>query len=109
MPAAAVAALAAIPYWHHRRRDLAAFLCSALYLAGTIAGAAFALYPVVLPSSGDPAYSLTVYNSQAGSYSMNVGLVWWLLGMTLAVLYFVMVYRLFRGKVALGDEGGYGS
>ncbi len=109
IPAAAVAALAVMPYFHRRRRDLAAFLCSALYLAGTITGAAFALYPVVLPSSGDPAYSLTVYNSKAGSYSMNVGLVWWLLGITLAVLYFVMVYRLFRGKVVLGEEGGYGS
>lgn len=109
IPGAAVGALAAIPYFHRRKSDLAAFLSSTVYLAGTIGGAAFALYPVVLPSTGDPAYSLTIDNAKAGAYSLNVGLIWWLLGMTLAVLYFVMVYRMFRGKVALGEEGGYGS
>jgi len=109
IPVAAVAALAAMPHFHHRKSDLAAFLCSTVYLIGTIGGAAFALYPVVLPSSGDPAYSLTIHNAKAGAYSLNVGLVWWLLGMTLAVAYFIMVYRLFRGKVTLGDHGRYGS
>jgi cytochrome bd-type quinol oxidase subunit 2 len=51
----------------------------------------------------DPSYGLTVYNSQTGAYSMTVGLVWWLVGVALAVGYFVFLYRSFRGKVRLGD------
>jgi cytochrome bd-type quinol oxidase subunit 2 len=30
-----------------------------------------------------------------------VGLVWWLIGMALAALYFILTYRLFRGKVRI--------
>jgi cytochrome bd ubiquinol oxidase subunit II len=36
---------------------------------------------------------------------MTVGLVWWSIGMVLAVIYFIVIYRLFRGKVNLEDEG----
>jgi len=34
-------------------------------------------------------------------------LIWWGLGMCLALLYFVVVYRMFRGKVRL-EDAGYG-
>jgi cytochrome bd-type quinol oxidase subunit 2 len=36
-----------------------------------------------------------------------VGLIWWAFGMCLALLYFIIVYRTFRGKVSL-EGGGYG-
>jgi cytochrome bd ubiquinol oxidase subunit II len=36
---------------------------------------------------------------------MTVGLIWWSIGMVLAAVYFVVIYRLFRGKVSLEDEG----
>jgi cytochrome d ubiquinol oxidase subunit II len=107
IPVCVVAALAAMPLCHARQRDAAAFTASAVYLVGTIAGAAFALYPVVLPASGDPAYSLTIDNTKTGAYSLRVGLVWWTVGMTLAVGYFALIYRLFRGKVPADAEGGY--
>jgi len=68
-------------------------------------GAAFALYPYLLPASTDPAYSLTIYNAKTGAYSLTVGLVWWLFGMALAVLYFSFLYRSFSGKVQLDQEG----
>jgi cytochrome bd-type quinol oxidase subunit 2 len=53
------------------------------------------------------AYSLTVFNSKTGDYSMRVGLVWWLVGIILAIGYFVFLYRFFRGKVTLEDTEGY--
>lgn len=31
--------------------------------------------------------------------------MWWTVGMVLAAVYFVLFYRLFRGKVRLDDEG----
>ena len=103
IPAAVACALAFMRYSYARRRDAQAFLSSAAYVALMLGGAAFATYPYLLPATTDPSYGLTVYNSQAGAYSLSVGLVWWLAGVTLAVGYFVFLYRSFRGKVRLGD------
>src|ERR1700758_3694510 len=82
-------------------RELQAFLASCVYITGMLVGAVFALYPVVLPASTDPNYSLTIYSAAAGHHGLTVGLVWWLLGMILTLGYFVFVYRMFRGKVRL--------
>jgi cytochrome d ubiquinol oxidase subunit II len=82
-----------------RQNDLAAFLSSVAYLTAMLAGAAFAIYPNLLPSITDPAYALTIYNSQTGSYSLHVGLIWWTAGMALAVAYFVFLYSSFRRSV----------
>ena len=86
-------------------KEMLAFAASSLYIVGMLVGAAFALYPVVLPSR-DRHNELTIYNTAAGSHGLAVGLVWWTLGTVLAVGYFVFVYRKFRGKVELG-EGHY--
>jgi cytochrome d ubiquinol oxidase subunit II len=64
----------------------------------------FAVYPNVLPAV-DPANSLTIQNASASRYGMTVGLIWWSIGMVLAAVYFIVIYRLFRGKVRLEDEG----
>ena len=70
-----------------------------------LVGAAFALYPVVLPAR-DSQYSLTIYNTAAGIHGLSVGLVWWTLAFVLTTAYFVFLYRMFRGKVQAG-EGHY--
>ena len=85
-------------------RELQAFLASCVYITGMLVGAVFALYPVILPASTDPANNLTIYNSAAGHHGLTVGLVWWTLAMILSVGYFVFVYRMFRGKVRLETE-----
>jgi cytochrome d ubiquinol oxidase subunit II len=86
-------------------KELHAFLASCVYITGMLVGAVFALYPVVLPASSDPALNLTIYNAAAGRHGLTVGLVWWTFGMTLALCYFVFIYRMFRGKVRLEDPG----
>jgi cytochrome d ubiquinol oxidase subunit II len=86
-------------------KEKLAFVASSLYIAGMLVGAAFALYPVMLPAR-DRQYSLTIHNTAAGSHGLSVGLVWWSFGAVLAVAYFVFIYRMFRGKVQLG-EGHY--
>jgi cytochrome bd ubiquinol oxidase subunit II len=55
--------------------------------------------PMVLPAR-DPLYSLTVTNAKAGTYGLKIGLVWWVIGISLAVGYCIYVYRTFAGKVA---------
>ena len=73
-----------------------------------LASTAFGLYPNLLPSSIDPSNSLTIHNTAAQAYGLNVGLVWWIVGMVLAAGYFIYVYRAFRGKVVLpAEDAGY--
>lgn len=87
--------------------DRRAFTGSCVYLASMLVGAAFALYPTLLPSSNPDIEDITIYNAAAGSYSLTYGLIWWSIGILIAIGYFVMVYRMFRGKVSL-DSGGHG-
>ena len=88
-----------------KRAETIAFVASALYIVGMLVGAAFALYPVVLPASTDPAYSLTIYNTAAGHHGLTVGITWWILGAILSFGYFFFLFRMFRGKVRLEGEG----
>jgi cytochrome bd ubiquinol oxidase subunit II len=103
-PATAIGALLAIGPLMARLNDGARFAASGAYIVGMLASVAFALYPTVLPAI-NPAYSLTIVNAAAPRYGLLVGLAWWSIGMVLAVVYFVLIYRLFSGKVRLENEG----
>lgn len=99
IPVAVAAGLAGIFYFTRTGQERNAFLSSCLYLVAMLCGAAFALYPSLLPATGDPANSITIANAAAGPSSLSNGLVWWGVGMAVAIAYFVLVYSLFRGKV----------
>ncbi|MGD0124600.1 MAG: cytochrome d ubiquinol oxidase subunit II [Terriglobia bacterium] len=100
-PLLALTGLAAMGWFIRRHDDLKGFLASCLYLVGMLTSVVFGLYPLVLPASTGPAYSLTIYNAKAADYGLRVGLVWWFIGMALATTYFIYVYRNFAGKVKL--------
>ena len=102
-PLVVAAGLAAMFYFQRRHNDKAAFLASGVYIAAMLGGAAFALYPYLLFASTDPGYSLTVHNSAAGSYALQVGLAWWIAGMVLVVACFTYLFRTFRGKTSPAD------
>jgi len=105
IPVVVFGALAAMMYGMLKGQDKTAFVASALYIVGMLVGAAFALYPVVLPASTDPARNLTIYNTAAGRHGLTVGFTWWILGMILALGYFTLLFRMFKGKVRLEGEG----
>ena len=107
IPVIVVLSLAGIKIFSVRKQAFKAFLSSCLYLTIMLVGAATGLYPTLLPSSADSASDLTVANSLSGSYATHVGLIWWSLGMVLAVGYFCVSYGMFRGKVST-ESGGYG-
>jgi cytochrome d ubiquinol oxidase subunit II len=105
VPLIVFASLAAIIYGIRNSQYKVAFVASSLYIVGMLVGAAFALYPVVLPSSNDPARSLTIYSTAAAHHGLTVGVTWWSLGMLLTLTYFTFLFRMFRGKVRLEGEG----
>jgi cytochrome d ubiquinol oxidase subunit II len=99
--------LTGIYIFNGRASDRNAFASSCAYLTFMMVGAAAALYPRLLPSSSDPNRDINIQNALSGPHALHVGLMWWAFGMLLAAIYFVVVYRMFRGKVSLLG-GGYG-
>jgi len=104
-PVLGVLGIAGMVYFNRTKQDTRAFLSSATFIGAMLASTAFGLFPNVLPASTDPAYSLTVYNTAAPAYGLGVGIVWWTIGIVIALGYFTYVFYAFRGKVKLHAEG----
>jgi cytochrome d ubiquinol oxidase subunit II len=91
-----------------RDRSLAAFLGSAAWIAGMLVATAACLFPVLLRAVPDPAHSLTVYGAGNTTGGLRTALGWWIIGFPIAVAYFVVLFRLHRGKVVAARDGeGY--
>lgn len=106
VPLVVLLSLLGMLYFCHQAADRSAFTCSCIYLTVMLVGAGIALYPRLLPSTTAPEYDITVDRALSGPHTLHVGLIWWSFGMLCALIYFVIVYRMFRGKVSL-DGGGY--
>jgi cytochrome d ubiquinol oxidase subunit II len=103
-----LAGLALVFLGQARRRDGLAFLGSGAFILGLLATTAACVAPVMLRSTLDPAYSLTAENAAVSAHGLRTGLKWWLVGFPIAILYFVMLFRLHRGKVKVATDGdGY--
>jgi cytochrome d ubiquinol oxidase subunit II len=98
-PAFALGGLVGMKLMNAAGRAMEAFLASCVFILGMLTSVASGLYPYVLPSSTDPALSLTIQNTAAARYGLEVGLMWFIPGMVLTMAYFVYTYRSFAGKV----------
>jgi len=107
-PALALFGLVGMAWFMRKHDELKSFLASCAYIVGMLTSVVFGLYPLILPASTNPAYSLTVDNAKAGDYGLRIGLAWWILGMILVGGYTFHVYRSFAGKVKIENaERGY--
>ena len=105
---AALAGFAAVFVCTRRRRELSAFAGSSAFLGALMLAPATCLFPVMLRSADNASLSLTAYNSSTDAHGLRIALAWWVIGFPLAVLYFVVIFRLHRGKATTAGEGeGY--
>jgi len=83
----------------HKDKPGLAFIASSLMLSGVILTAGFAMFPFIMPSSSDPASSLTVWD--ATSSHLTLQLMFWavLIFLPIVLVYTTWVYRVMRGKV----------
>jgi cytochrome d ubiquinol oxidase subunit II len=91
----------------HDGRELAAFLWSVAFLVGLMAATMAGNYPYWLRSTVDQSFGLTAANTAAASHGLQIALIWFALGITLTVGYFINLYRLIRNKVG-DDLDGHG-
>jgi len=110
-PMLAMGGLASEMWFACKKREAAAFAASCAYIIGMLTSLTYSLFPNVLPSSASPNHAgLTIANARAADYGLKIGLVWWAIGMALAVGYTVFAYRSFAGKLTADtetDEEGY--
>ncbi len=98
-PAVAYTAALMVIYSDIRRRPTLTFLCSAAVQAGVILTAGFSLFPFIMPSSTDPASSLTVWDATSSQWTLNW--MFWvaMVFLPIVILYTGWVYRVMRGRV----------
>jgi len=104
-PLIGVCGLAGMLFYGRKGADRRAFLASSAFIASMLAATAFALFPDVLPASNGAQNDLTIYNTSAPSYGLSVGVIWWVIGMVLALTYFTYLFMRFKGKVTLHSDG----
>lgn len=103
-PVLALAALLAVRHFLRVQRPLQAFLSSAVMIVSLMSAVAAGMYPVLLRSTIDPSYDLTIGNASSADPTLTVMFVVAIIGMPFVVLYTAGVYWFFRGKVVLDDE-----
>ena len=81
-------------------REGRAFLGFSVFLAFGAASIFAAVYPVVLPSTIDPAFSLTVSNASSGDYTLLVMSIVTAFGLPLVLAYQVWTYWVFRKRIS---------
>jgi cytochrome d ubiquinol oxidase subunit II len=100
LPLAAVAALVAVRVLLAREERLAAFAASCATILLVVGTGVTGLFPNLIPSSLDPAYSLTIYNSSSSPYTLGIMTAVALVFVPIVIAYKIWVYRIFRAPVS---------
>ncbi len=106
VPLLAFLSIANVPRLASKRKYWQAFLFSSLTVALLLMLVAIELYPVLILSTINPQYNLTIYNAASSEKSLRTMLTIAAIGAPLVAIYTGFVFWTFRGKVRL-DETSY--
>jgi len=97
-----VAAVAAVLGWlaARKRREGRAFLAFSAFLVAGATAIFSAVYPNVLPSTIDPAFTLTVANASSSDYTLGVMTVVAAVGLPVVLAYQAWSYWVFRRRLS---------
>jgi len=106
VPLLAFLSIANIPRLVSKKRYEWAFIFSSITVSLLLILVAIELYPAIILSTIDNAYTITVYNAASSDKSLGIMLTIAAIGTPLVLIYTIFVYRTFWGKVKL-DETSY--
>jgi cytochrome d ubiquinol oxidase subunit II len=97
-----VAVVAAVAAWFLARRGAEgrAFIAMGAFLLLGSASIFGAVFPVVLPSTLDPAFDLTIANASSSDYTLGLMSVVAAVGLPLVIVYQAWTYWVFRRRVS---------
>jgi cytochrome d ubiquinol oxidase subunit II len=110
IPAASVGALLVMRRFIARRAWWNAWFASCLTIAGATLFGVVGLYPDLFPSSLNPVFSLTAFNSSSSPLTLKIMLVVALIFVPIVILYQGWAYYLFKDKITeehLGSDEAY--
>jgi cytochrome d ubiquinol oxidase subunit II len=99
VPLLALGALLSAGYLIHRERMGTAFAMTTLTILFTVATLFVALYPRVMVSSLDPAWSLTIYNASSTPYTLRIMSIVAAIFVPVVLAYQAWTYWVFRHRV----------
>lgn len=103
IPGIAVLALVAIQAYMIANKPLSAFAASCVTILFVVFTGVTGLFPNLIPSSLDPAHSLTIYNSSSSQYTLAIMTGVALIFVPIVIAYKIWVYRVFRAPVTERD------
>ena len=103
VPLVAVAALLMVRVFAGKGALGKAFTCSCLTIVFVAFTGVTGLFPNLIPSTLDPAYSLTIYNSSSSLLTLKIMTAVALIMVPIVIAYKIWVYRIFRHKVTESD------
>jgi cytochrome d ubiquinol oxidase subunit II len=106
LPLLAVAALAGSRILAKGGKPVHAFFASCAAIVLVVGTGVAGLFPNLIPSSLDPAASLTIYNSSSSPYTLKIMTAVALTFVPIVIAYKVWVYRVFRARVTVEDVTG---
>jgi cytochrome d ubiquinol oxidase subunit II len=111
VPLLAALELVAVRLLLGRGKLLQSFAASCATIVLVVATGIIGLFPNLIPSSIDTAYSLTVTNSSSSPYTLGVMTVATAIFVPIVIAYKIWIYYIFRGQVSeeaeIGLGGGY--
>ncbi len=87
-----------------------AFVTSALFIITLVFSGVIGLYPNLIPSSIDPKYSLTIFNSSSSPYTLKIMTIVVIIFVPIVLFYQAWAYKTFMYKITeeeLKKEEGY--
>jgi len=98
-----VAALFGIRVFLAKKAYFRAWSASALTIVGATFYGVIGLFPNMFPSSMNPAWSLTAYNSASSQLTLTIMLIVVIIFVPIVLAYQAWTYNLFKGKVRTED------
>ena len=99
VPLVTVAALVGIRLMLDKHAPLAAWACSALFIIGVTFFGVIGMFPGMLISSLDPAFTLTAFNAASSQLTLKIMLGVVSVGIPIVIAYQLWVYRVFSHKI----------
>ncbi|MEZ5357303.1 MAG: cytochrome d ubiquinol oxidase subunit II [Candidatus Zixiibacteriota bacterium] len=104
LPVLNMLAIANITRENYHKREFRAFVSSCASIAALMLLFGIGLFPNLILSNPDPANSLNIYNGASSQKTLQIMLIFALIGMPLVLAYTTSIYYIFRGKVKLSAD-----
>jgi len=101
LPAVGLAAPLILALLPRARAQMILFLCSSLGVAGVVGTMGVSLFPFLMPSSSEPASSLTVWDASSSQHTLWIMLLVTAVFLPIVLTYTAWVYRVLHGRVTV--------